>query len=495
MRGLWVGWRGQAALVLAVTAAVALQLALPSASFAVAEKEYSTSFSAECVIAPGSFNFKSSVKVTVSAMGPTEVTPGEEGMFHGAHSTITAPPSLAEDFTIFEANEAKGKATNFVLEGSGAEPGKLNIAKPAEYPEGLPFIAPVEKGKEVTFAIPSLKLHETGLTYSFGPEKVTAKSGVLKAIVSPAAGYVETEKGVYKATGEGLVTSVEGLDNGTHVIGPLTVACTAPHEVIAAEIPIKSTGLEAGHPEFFDNFVELGATHRGVLGWGPIKLGSPMFGAEIECLSSFFGGVWNEGTPQVGHMQILAWNASGNASKTGTELSRECHYKNGTAEVEVWMTDEPALEQTGTVGKRSTPLSVPWNVELRCGEREEAAIPIVKIGTPTGTTPTTGCKSEEEEAAEISAEETARKGCYATTVPAGCVKVDLVEPSLAVEEVYQGSLRPSYRNGTAPLSASRWKYEATTSGDLRLATAFATTLAWVGEIRFTGFATELLQAR
>ncbi len=255
--------------------------------------------------------------------------------------------------------------------------------------------------------------------------------------------------------------------------------------------------VEEGHPEWRDNYVTVGASLVGITGWQTVRLDSPALETEAECVSAFFGGIKNEGSPLVGRGSILSWEASGDASKTGTELDRECHFKKGTAAVEAWMTDEPALVQTGTEGQHGSPLTVPWNIELRCGEREEEPRAIVKIGVPTGSTPVTGCKSEEEEKAEIEKEENERKGCYASPVPAGCIKIDVAQPMLGLETVFEGTLRALAKNGGGNgLNFSRWKFEGEKSGKLRLSSEFVTTSTVTGEIALVGFgSTELIQAR
>jgi hypothetical protein len=207
---------------------------------AIPEKEYKASFEMECVIAPGVLNIhaKEKLKVTTAALGPEVVTQGEEVSFHAAHSTIQSPVELTESFAALGSNEVKGATTNFTLDGTGIEPASLNVARPAEYPNGLPFLAPVEKGQPGLFFIPSNAIGESTLTYEFGPEKITAASGVVKAEVDNAPGYEEVEPSVYKETGKGIITSVEGRNSGAHVIGPLKTTCNAPSGVILAEIPI-----------------------------------------------------------------------------------------------------------------------------------------------------------------------------------------------------------------------------------------------------------------
>jgi hypothetical protein len=227
--------------VLATAAAMTATLVVAAPGGAASgEKEYTTSFEMECVLAPGVLNIqpKEKFKVTLSVTGPEGVAPGQEVFFHGAHLTIVSPVELTESFAELLANEVKGTATVFVLDGSGLEPTSPNIAKPAEYPSGLPFLAPSEKGKPSTFLIPSRALGESTLTYAFGPEDVTATSGTVVATLDARPGYQQVEAGSFRATGHGIVTEVEGRNSGAHVIGPLPTACNPPSGVVAASIPV-----------------------------------------------------------------------------------------------------------------------------------------------------------------------------------------------------------------------------------------------------------------
>jgi hypothetical protein len=235
-------WRiGPLAGTSTLVAMVATAIVAAPGGAAIPEKEYATSFGMECVVAPGLLNIhaKEQLKVTLAATGPEEVTPGQEVSFHGAHSTIESPVELTESFAALGANEVKGTTTLFVLMSTGVEPESVNIVKPAEFPSGLPFLAPVEKGLPSIFHIPSETLGETGLTYSFGPEKITQTSGNVVVEVNSEPGYTETEPRAFKETGHGIVTAVEGRRSGTHVLGPLKTVCNAPAGVVAASIPVK----------------------------------------------------------------------------------------------------------------------------------------------------------------------------------------------------------------------------------------------------------------
>ncbi len=187
------------------------------------EKEYSAHFAMECVLSPGGLNEKATgVKVNMRAMGPARVSPGEEINFKMATVTIAWPVALSEYFASFEANEAKGHMRYFFLDGTGLTPAQLNIAEPPEYPEGLPFLAPIENGNESVFNIPSEKLAEIGRTFSYGPLKVTGAVGeTARATVDDSPGFREAEPGRYKAAeneDEGIISEVEGRTSGVRAV-------------------------------------------------------------------------------------------------------------------------------------------------------------------------------------------------------------------------------------------------------------------------------------
>jgi hypothetical protein len=202
-----------------------------------AEKEYTAHFEPECVLAPGVLNIKAKIKVSTKAKGPASVSPGEEFTLTEASSTITTPVEWTESFYALGAREARGFVETFLLTGSGAEPTEINAAKPPEFPSGLPYKTPVEKGKELTFTAPS-----EGRTFKIGPLKVTGSAGEsAKLTVNSEPAFEETAPGAYKATGKGIVSSTEGYNEaGTRVVGPLSVVCTAPAGVVLGEIPITS---------------------------------------------------------------------------------------------------------------------------------------------------------------------------------------------------------------------------------------------------------------
>ena len=185
-------------------------------------------------------------------MAPESVTPGEEFNPTEASSSITSPVELTESFVALGVSEVRGHIQNFVLDGTeknasgevvggkNLEPAEINAAKPGEYPSGLPFFAPVEKGKAVTFAAPALMLGETGRTYAYGPMKVTGKAGENAVqVVDPRSRLRRRSRSRVQGHRQGHRVRNRRLQRkGEKVIGPLTVACTAPKGVTVASIPI-----------------------------------------------------------------------------------------------------------------------------------------------------------------------------------------------------------------------------------------------------------------
>jgi alpha-tubulin suppressor-like RCC1 family protein len=108
--------------------------------------------------------------------------------------------------------------------------------------EGLSFKTPIETGKQIKFAIPS-----EGKGFTLGPMKIVGSVGeAAKLTLESKPGSEEIETGEFRATGQGIVTTVEGFGaTGEHVIGPVTITCTAPTPLIVAEIPIGALPVEA----------------------------------------------------------------------------------------------------------------------------------------------------------------------------------------------------------------------------------------------------------
>jgi hypothetical protein len=198
------------------------------------EKEYKASFDAECELAPGLLNEKGTIKVTTKAFGPEEVHKGEEVTIHGASATITTPANWSSDLALFGAVTARGNDTALEVNATGVEPAALNIAKPSEYPSGLPFETPVESGKAMTLSIPSGP-EAKGTTFALAPVKVMGEPGTrVKLELSTAKGFEGTTD-----THKGIQTTVSGYNaSGSAVISGIAIGCTAPSGVVLGEVPI-----------------------------------------------------------------------------------------------------------------------------------------------------------------------------------------------------------------------------------------------------------------
>jgi alpha-tubulin suppressor-like RCC1 family protein len=266
LKGLRFRPAGWVAAIGTVGAMAATMVIAAPGGAATPEKEFTTSFKAECVIGPGNLNQKGTLEVVTRSKGPESVIDGQEFEPHESTSTITSPVELANTLYHLGVRTVKGKVTNFDLNDIGLTPEVLNIAEPFAFPEGLPYEAPVEEGKNTVLTVP----HEGN--YSFGPYQVVGASGSNAELeVNSEAGFTEigpTGSGEYEATGKGIVTTLEGLsESGAHVIGPLTVACTAPKGVVLASIPIEPGGTT--HTTGTNSCSTTSAPSGGpVAGWG-----------------------------------------------------------------------------------------------------------------------------------------------------------------------------------------------------------------------------------
>jgi len=214
-----------------------------------------------------------------------------------------------------------------------------------------------------------------------------------------------------------------------------------------------------------------------------------------------FGTGYNAGTPLRAHGQILGWSAAGhvNTGKTRAKLqsenitSSQCLGLGGKA----WVSDERAIQPISEKEAKHGALTTPWNVEVQCGEREGEQAGIIRVGVPT--TQTTAekeanekrvCVDEEEETELIAKEISAKEGCYKSNPsPAGCIGVDVVDPSIGIEITYGGTLRAKGKNGAGNgLSQSLWIFEGAASGELQCQNSgCAAKGVTFGEVKEQGF--------
>jgi hypothetical protein len=228
-----LGWI--AAVSTTTLAAATLAAALPGGAAAAGEAIYKSSFTQPCVVGPGVLNVKANLKVTTTSTGPASIKAGETVTFSNTVATITTPKELSNTFAFLGAKEASGVITNFVADSTNLSPASINIAKPAEYPGGLPYAVPVVAETETTFTAPT----PPG-TFSFGPLTVTGgPNATLTVDTSP--GFTEVGAGEYAETGNGIIAETNGY-NAEHakVIGPLTVACNPPAGVVLGSVPVVS---------------------------------------------------------------------------------------------------------------------------------------------------------------------------------------------------------------------------------------------------------------
>ncbi len=221
--------------LLAAAAVVVVVVAAPSGASAASETEYTSSFSAQCVLGPGILNIGFTASIDTTAKGPGGVRSGQELTFKEASATVTVPVEVVESFAFLGAANVRGSITHLPATVTGGLPVSLNLA---ESPGGIPFAAPVEKGHPLTLVLPS-----EGPKLVWGPVTVTGKVGQSVTLAaSTAPGFQEVEAGEYKETGEGIMGTISGYNaEGEKVIGPLKVVCDAPANVVFATVPIERT--------------------------------------------------------------------------------------------------------------------------------------------------------------------------------------------------------------------------------------------------------------
>jgi hypothetical protein len=256
---------------------------------------------------------------------------------------------------------------------------------------------------------------------------------------------------------------------------PVSIGKVAEDEtriVVLGQSPAHSSthgALLEGHPEALSNGMRIGGEGQAIpqLLSGSLTLQSgALSGGEVECASLGFGTLWNAGAPSRAHGQILGWQAAGHATSGGPGVTSECRGGGTGAYMSAETTLTPSSSTEATRGERT----LPWNLEARCGERENEQVPVVKIGIPAGASEAGGsCESEAQEAAEVSGELSGKQGCYASKPsPAGCLSVLLIAPSLGLELSYGGTVRARLLNGAGNgLARSTLIFEGSSSGELQ----------------------------
>ncbi len=220
--------------VVAAVAALAFSSAGPAAA-AGSTKTYSAQFSLPCLLAPGVLNVAGTVQVSLSADGPTSVTPGESVSLTNTTTSLTTPAAWSTSFASLGAKTAKGAVTNFVLDIAGGTPSSINAATVAPFGSaGLPFgPANVVAAQPLTLIVPN-----TGPFTLSGLTVTGAAGGNVVLTVDTTPGFSGRT-----ATGQGIISNATGFDaSGNAVVGPVGVVCNAPTPaVVLGSVPIVST--------------------------------------------------------------------------------------------------------------------------------------------------------------------------------------------------------------------------------------------------------------
>ena len=313
-------------------AAIAATMAIAAPSAAAAEKVYESETTAECVLAPGVLNEPGTLKLKVTGEGPASVKKGESFAAKNSTITITTPEAWGKLLFSLGARRIKGLVTVAEVEAENGSPAVLNIAKPPEFPSGLPIKTKVENAA-VTFVVPS-----ENRVFIAGPTTVTAaESGNLVVKYDPVAGFTKVGTGSYASTHKGIQSEVTGFteaEPGEQVIGPLETSCTEPKATPIATVPIvppaapptvtSVTPNEVGSAGNFKviikgtHFEEVSSVHYGTVpATKIITTGTPTKGqckvkssTELECFTPF-------------HEHGKAHTTVTNASGTSTESSAD----------------------------------------------------------------------------------------------------------------------------------------------------------------------------
>jgi hypothetical protein len=218
------------------------------------------------------------------------------------------------------------------------------------------------------------------------------------------------------------------------------------------------------------------------LGYGTIELESPEeseggIGNTFECVNVGLGTAYNateiERNPsgKNGYGSILVWWASGHApGEVHKELSAHCrfahHGENHMTERAAWATAEPRLQEPKLEAEVCTNKAKKLSECTAATEREtELLITEVKRESLTLPWEAELISSEGKSRTKIgvpSAEERAKghTTCETFPVPAGCIKVQILVPELAVDDPFEGFSLPLNTNGVKNgLSPSTWSFE------------------------------------
>jgi HYR domain len=300
----------------------------------------------------------------------------------------------------------------------------------------------------------------------------------------------------FTVTAESPVAAVHSIvcthkSGSTFPIGTTSDSCTATDghgNTASGSFNVKVTGHA-----LFKNGAKTGENARiEGLGFGQLSLNVPSFELTAECVNLGFGAGYNQ--TERTHLEVFNYFASGHApTAEHSALSANCRIVSHgtTSETSAWGTAEAPLKETrqeaevcenkevtelkncvGSTIKTSVireltrqPLSVPWNGEML----EKAGALHAHIGFPTETSRTCEIVTE-------------------VPAPAGCVKLQIVAPSLGIDLPLEGFLEPKAISGTRNgLSPSVLEFEGSAEPGLVDAQSRGIRAFVSGKLKIIGF--------
>ncbi|HLI32770.1 MAG TPA: S53 family peptidase [Solirubrobacteraceae bacterium] len=231
--------------------------------------------------------------------------------------------------------------------------------------------------------------------------------------------------------------------------------------------------------------------------YGELKLEAPTLEISLECITLAYGSAWNEGEPKAGRGQVLSIFASGRLpAQSGEAPSAECQLKHGHAgkSSAAWVSAEAPLLTHSVEAQVCVNASEPL---ATCSEREERKV-ITSVARGALSLPWEGALLYKVGVPYARIGQPAGEGsCSAEPPPAGCLAIDVVDPTLGLELPLVGSLEAKVVDGVANgLSPSTLELEGATSGTLHEPGSPATLAYLSGSLRVLGFeGQELLTVR
>jgi alpha-tubulin suppressor-like RCC1 family protein len=175
-------------------------------------------------------------QVTLRGYDFTGVTQVRFGAASAKSFTVTSPTSITA--TVPEGN---GTVVVAAIGPAGTSVDTTSTQYRYLVPalqEGLSFSVPIARGQPLKLTLPS-----GGGSFSLG--RLDAEGAVgetAKVRLESSSAVEQVELGEYVPTGQGIVASVEAFGvNAQKMLGPVSVTCTAPADVVLAELPVTAS--------------------------------------------------------------------------------------------------------------------------------------------------------------------------------------------------------------------------------------------------------------